>query len=81
MSSLESLALVGYKLDAEYLQAVASIPQLQALDLSETNLDDQLMRQLVGLKHLATLIIEETAVTDSGLEWLESQLPDCTIIE
>ena len=81
MSNLESLALVGFKLNSEYMQAITSIQHLQALDLSETNLNDQMARQLGNLKQLTTLIVEETAVTDSGIERLETQLPDCTIIE
>ncbi|WP_020470569.1 hypothetical protein [Zavarzinella formosa] len=49
------------------------------LDLSKTELTDTGLKELAGLKKLASLSLCETKVTDAAVEALQKALPKCLI--
>lgn len=62
----------------EGLASIAKLPNLETLRISG-KLTDEGIRQIVGLKKLQLLEIHASGVTESGLEWLQSQMPELEI--
>ena len=52
------------------LARLASLEQLQALDLRHLKVSDAALNQLAGLKELRSLRLTDVAVSDEGLRWL-----------
>lgn len=61
---------------------VSKLPAPEAafgLDLAKTDLTDTGLKELTGLKHLTSLALCETKVTDDAVEALRKALPKCFI--
>lgn len=54
------------------LRELTESKSLVVLDLSGTNVTEQVMIDLQTLPHLATLYLDETAITDEGLKYLQA---------
>lgn len=57
---------------------VANMPYLTHLDVANTNLTDEHMSTIGGLKRLISVVLSDTQITDSGLKQI-SRLPIDTI--
>jgi Leucine-rich repeat (LRR) protein len=68
---LQVLVLRGRLTNGEMAQ-MASLTQLQWLDLSSTNMTDEWCVFLKGFKNLRVLFLDDTAVSDAGLARLET---------
>jgi hypothetical protein len=53
------------------MQVIATLPELEFLDVSESALSDAGLVHLKGLSRLRTLLLDQTAITDNGLVHLE----------
>jgi hypothetical protein len=50
-----------------------------ALSLSNSQVTNDGLRELAGLKNLAALDLRGTRVTDAGVAWVRQALPACEI--
>jgi hypothetical protein len=50
------------------------------LSLSGTRVTDAGLKRLEGLKHLRTLVVERTLVTDGGVAQLQAVLPNLRVL-
>jgi hypothetical protein len=65
--------------DLKHLAPLGFLPRLESLDLSGTQITDEGLEDLVGLKQLHYLGLRETRVTEAGVERLRKALPNCLI--
>jgi internalin A len=68
------------RIDDKASQFVLRLPKLEALDLSETRITDELLDQISTLKQLKVLVVAGTKVTPAGLERFRKARPDCKLI-
>jgi len=61
------------------LKELASLTQLQTLDLDNTKVTDAGLKELAGLKQLRELHLSGTKVTDAGVQELQRALPKVRI--
>jgi formylglycine-generating enzyme len=59
---------------------LASVSELQALQINKLNVTDAGLQYLFGLKKLRTVNLSDTAVSPAGLRALQDALPDCEIV-
>lgn len=76
--SLQTLSISGAKIDNR-LAAILP-PNLQDLDVSNTEVGDFLLYDLKRLKSLRKLNLSRTIVTGEAIDKLSKQLPECNIV-
>lgn len=64
------LQMIGVELSDKLVNEIAKQDSLRALDLSETNADDNTLRALSGLANLESLVLASTSVSGSGVSAL-----------
>ena len=72
--NVSAVSFVDIKIEDGHLQLLEPLPFLSKLDLDGTNVTDEGLARLSGLRHLRQLILYDTKVTGSGLIALE-ELP------
>jgi hypothetical protein len=56
-----------------------SLPMLEELYLSDTQISDKSVKHLAGLNRLKLLVVMDTQVTDEGARRLQRALPNCQV--
>lgn len=79
-SNMRELILAGTAQCDEHLQALHPLQSLRVLDLSDTRVTDAGMQHVASMRGLYSLILTGTQVTPEKEQWLQSQLPECEII-
>jgi eukaryotic-like serine/threonine-protein kinase len=80
LTSLERLVLNKSKVSNAILEHLAKLPQLTELNLADCKVSDEGLKRLAGCKTLKTLDLRRTNATNAGVEALQAQLPDCSIM-
>lgn len=73
---LESLGLARTGLDSSVLIGVRELPRLEFLDVRGLEIDDDSVDDLSKLRALRWLVIDDTRLTESGLERLRAASPE-----
>ncbi|QEG00066.1 Leucine Rich repeats (2 copies) [Stieleria maiorica] len=76
LSQLRNLRLGGTRLGAETAGAVATIESLRNVHLIGVPIDDLGLRQIASLPKLQSLYLDDSAVTQSGWDWLFETHPN-----
>jgi len=80
LTRTEDLEARTAKIDGNFINALLAIKNLEALNLSETNLTDKQLLQLSQLKKLKILRVEKCPLlTPAGVSIVAKRLPHCTI--
>ena len=64
----------------EYLDQIASLPQLETLVVGGRAFTDEHFSHLKRLKTLSGLVLDSTDVSDDGIEALKQTLPELAIL-
>jgi Leucine-rich repeat (LRR) protein len=80
LDKLELLHLDGHDIGDDGLASFLSeLKALKQLDIARTQVSDESIECIAGLKSLKTLVITDTDITDAGANRLKERLPHCYI--
>ena len=75
LKKLKQLDLEGDRIVNEHLAVVSQLPNLSILNIKDSKIDDNGVRQLKGCHELRQIDVTGSAVTIVGEEYLENNLP------
>lgn len=75
-----AINLSGTEVDSSDLALLRHTPDLKVLWLANTNIDDNAINHLLGLKRLEELGVEETRISEVGERLLRAELPNTRVI-
>jgi hypothetical protein len=78
LGSVPTVTTISHAAD-QYIQLVHSLPNLQELDLSFSRVSDASIDNLGRMHTLTTLRLDDSMVTQEGIERLRRMLPNCDI--
>lgn len=70
--SLYHLVFSSEAPEAAAIERLAAIPTLEALELRGARVDDNVLRSVAQLQQLTTLVLDDTQVTDEGIDALRN---------
>jgi hypothetical protein len=83
LAHLEDLRIhsLSAAFDDEGLAQIATLRQLEQLDITSKNITDAGLRHLKRLTNLKSLVLGDTRITLAGVEDLQQALPDCGLYD
>jgi len=73
------LELVDADIDDSEVGEIRRLKKLLHLDLSQTQVSDECIPDLLELESLRTLLIIDTDISEKGARRLRGELPNCTV--
>lgn len=78
-SSLETLGLMGMQFSEEHMVELLQLNQILDFNLSRSDLDNDRLMRMIPMKNLESLSIEETKVTQGGIDQFFGKRPDVSL--
>jgi hypothetical protein len=77
LRDLNQINLAGTRTNDEDIALLSQIPSIRHLVLRATEVTDQSINNLVKMRQLTVVDLNETAISNQGIVRLHDQLPDC----
>ena len=74
-----TLILQGSKVTDVTMRELRRVPSLQYLNVSHTNVSDESISQIVAMRTLKELVIQGTAITESGAKRISTARPEMVV--
>ena len=80
LTNLEVLDLGGSPITGKGLAHLSTLKNLKYLRLTGTRVGDDDLKALLPLAKLTDVVVIQTAVTEKGMDWLESEMPRLKVL-
>ncbi|HEY7426979.1 MAG TPA: leucine-rich repeat domain-containing protein [Gemmataceae bacterium] len=80
-ANLQQLKLAGTEIGDSGMIFLMELSHLQILDFSRTSISNRGLSHLASLRKLITIIVEDSGVTDAGVQNFRERRPDAKVIQ